>query len=156
MLAKRPNLSEAEAAELLDLQGTELTDPVPEAGESVMAEPAEKAANNVIAVDFTRSVKSPHPTTWLDYEEFFPTADAEATEPIATLSPELLNRRCYWSCYWPKTQVFRIKDVDMDNNTVYLNIVYRWVSAPELMLLKADKPQRPPKEIELACGDLPF
>lgn len=161
MLAKRPNLNEVEAEELLDLSSTTLSESLADLQYSATSEPATKAENNVIAVDFSKSTLSPAKTseqqrTWSDYEEFFPTAEVEAIEPITSLTPGLVNRRCYWRSYWPETQVFRIKEVDPDNNTVYLNLVYRWVSATDIVLLKALTPQRPPKGIELACGDLPF
>jgi hypothetical protein len=45
--------------------------------------------------------------------------------------------------------VFRIKDIDAENNTVYLNLIYRWVSANQIQLLKNLKPQRPPQSLEL-------
>jgi hypothetical protein len=156
MLAKRPNLSEAEAAELLDLRNTISTDSVPESQQAVVVELGARAVNNVIAVDFAPVEKPPARAPWPDYEEFFPTDTVEATEPITQLTPELVNRRCYWRSYWPKTTVFRIKEVDSENNTIYLNLVYRWVSANEIQLLKVPTPQRPPKDIELACGDMPF
>ena len=156
MLAKRPNLSEAEAAELLDLRNTTSTDSVPEAQQAEVVELGTRAVNNVISVDFAPVAEPPAKAPWPDYEEFFPTDSLEATESITQLTPELVNRRCYWRCYWPKTTVFRIREIDLENNTIYLNLVYRWVSVDEIQLLKARTPQRPPKDIELTCCDMPF
>jgi hypothetical protein len=117
--------------------------------------------NNLITVDFERATKAPARTLEtkeirFDYEELFPGVSVEATQPLVSLTPELINRRCYWRSYWPATQVFRIKKINVDNNTVYLNIVYRWVSADDISLLVALIPQRPPHDIELAHADLPF
>ena len=87
--------------------------------------------------------------TWPDYEELFPTTHAEATETLDVLSSAVINRRCYYHQYWPKNTVFRIKDVDVENHTVYLNLIYRWVSATQVRLIKNLMPQRPPKGLEL-------
>ncbi len=87
--------------------------------------------------------------TWADYEELFPSTYAEATEPLNVLSSVLINRRCYYHQYWPENTVFRIKDIDAENNTVYLNLIYRWVSATQVRLIKNLMPQRPPKGLEL-------
>lgn len=89
------------------------------------------------------------PPTWPDYEELLTTPDAEPTEAIAQLTSTLVNRRCYYQGYWPKNTVFRIKDVDAENNSVYLNLIYRWVSATQVLLLKNLMPQRPPTGVEL-------
>ena len=86
---------------------------------------------------------------WLDYEELFPSSQTEATEPIRKLTSELVHRRCYYNQHWPKNTVFRIKDVDADNHTVYLNLIYRWVSANQVQLIKNLMPQRPPVGLEL-------
>lgn len=87
--------------------------------------------------------------TWPDYEELFPATEVEATEPLRELTSAVINRRCYYAQYWPITTVFRIKDIDAENNTVYLNLIYRWVSANQIQLLKNLKPQRPPQSLEL-------
>ena len=128
--------------ELNQVRGTEALAPIPE--------PVARISDNVITVDFATLAKTPTKTYWTDYEEFFPTTEVEATEAIATLTPALVNRRCYWLNYWPSNQVFRIKEVDVENNRVYLNLVYRWVSVKTIKLLKSLTPIRPPKDIELA------
>lgn len=87
--------------------------------------------------------------TWPDYEELFPTTQAEATEPLMELTSAVINRRCYYLDYWPKDTVFRIKDIDVENNTVYLNLMYRWVSATQIQLITNLIPQRPPRSLEL-------
>jgi hypothetical protein len=87
--------------------------------------------------------------TWPDYEELFPPTQDEATEPFVELTSALINRRCYYPHYWPKNTVFRIKDVDVENQTVYLNLIYRWVNATQVQLIKNLMPQRPPRSIEL-------
>lgn len=157
MLAKRQNSYESDSgkspnpshitsthpiAELNQVRGSEALAPL---GESVA-----RVNDKVISVDFANLVKSPANNYSLDYEEFFPTTEIEATEAMGSLTPELVNRRCYWLKYWPSNQVFRIKDVDLENNTVYLNIIYRWVSATNITLLKGKTPKRSPKDIEVA------
>ena len=157
MLAKRQNSYESDSgkspnpshitsahpiAESHPVRGSEALAPL---GESVT-----RVSDKVISVDFATLVKSPSKSYSLDYEEFFPTTEMEATEAIGSLTPELVNRRCYWLKYWPSNQVFRIKEVDVKNNTVYLNIIYRWVSATNITLLKGKTPTRPPKDIEVA------
>lgn len=87
--------------------------------------------------------------TWPDYEELLTTPEAEPTEAIAQLTSTLVNRRCYYQGYWPKNTVFRIKDVDTENNSIYLNLIYRWVSATQVLLIKNLMPQRPPTTVEL-------
>lgn len=91
--------------------------------------------------------------TWPDYEELFPSAQDEATEPLRELTGAVINRRCYYHQYWPKNSVFRIKDIDAENHTVYLNLIYRWVSATQVMLIKNLIPQRPPRSLELDLID---
>lgn len=88
----------------------------------------------------------PHP---VDYEELLPTAEIEPTSPIRQLTSDLINRRCYYQNYWPKTAVFRIKDIDLDHNTIYLNHIYRWVKAEEILLLNNLTPSRPPTSLEV-------
>jgi hypothetical protein len=87
--------------------------------------------------------------TWPDYEELFSPTQAEATEVLREVSHAVINRRCYYNQYWPKNTVFRIKDVDLENHTVYLNLIYRWVSATQVQLIKNPMPQQPPKGLEL-------
>lgn len=87
--------------------------------------------------------------TWPDYEELLTTPETEPTEAIAQLTDALVNRRCYYQQYWPKNTVFRIKNVDAENNRVYLSLIYRWVSATQVLLIKNLMPQRPPTTVEL-------
>lgn len=152
MLAKRPNSYEDNLAIPPNQQNTAVADGMAElkSGKATVAESVARLKDNVITVDFGNLDSFPPQTFWSDYEELFPTMEVEATEPIARLTSALVNRRCYWLNYWPPTQVFRIKEIDLENNTVYLNFVYRWVNATQLQLLKALKPSRPPKDIELA------
>ncbi|HBB34039.1 MAG TPA: hypothetical protein DDZ80_08985 [Cyanobacteria bacterium UBA8803] len=156
MLAKRQNSYEADFAKSSNPQNIASTDArverTPVRGTEALApitEPVGRVREKVISVNFANLAKSPPKTPWPDYEEFFPTTEVEATEPIATLTPALVNRRCYWLKYWPSNQVFRIKEVNPENNTVYLNLIYRWVNATNIKLLKARTPTRPPKDIEL-------
>lgn len=86
--------------------------------------------------------------TWPDYEELFPTTDAEATEPLIELTSAIINRRCYYHQYWPQNTVFRIKDIDVEHHTVYLNLIYRWVSTEQVRLIRNLLPQRPPQSLE--------
>lgn len=87
--------------------------------------------------------------TWSDYEELFPATEVEPTEPLTELTSAVINRRCYYTHYWPNTTVFRIKDINTENNSVYLNLIYRWVSAAQIQLIQNLKPQRPPQSLEL-------
>ncbi|MBE9129159.1 MULTISPECIES: hypothetical protein [unclassified Coleofasciculus] len=152
MLAKRPNSYEDNLAIPPNQQNTAVTDAMAElkSEKATVTEPVAKVRDNVITVDFGSPDSVSLQIPWSDYEELFPTVEVEATEPFAILTQALVNRRCYWLNYWPPTQVFRIKEIDLDNNTVYLNFVYRWVNATQIKLLKALKPSRVPKDIELA------
>lgn len=157
MLAKRQNSDDADLGKSPNPSRITSTHPIPELNQvrgsealAPLGESVAKVNDKVISVDFATLAKSPSKSYSLDYEEFFPTIEIEATEAMGSLSRELVNRRCYWLKYWPSNQVFRIKDVDLENNTVYLNIIYRWVNATNITLLKAKTPNRPPKGIEIA------
>jgi hypothetical protein len=155
MLAKRSNFAEDDSAGLFAPHDTVSPEAKSEPESGSSAEPQVRVSRNLIAVDFASSGKlSPQPLpeaeTWPDYEEFFPTPETEATEPIATLTSDLINRRCHLHNYWPANQVFRIKDIDSDNQAIYLNLIYRWVGITEVKLLQSHTPLRPPKGSELA------
>ena len=156
MLAKRPNSYEHDLVTAPNPQNIPATDPRVELNQvrgtealAPLAEPVARVSDKVITVDFANLAKSPNKASWPDYEEFFPTSEVESTEAIAILTPALVNRRCYWVNYWPANQVFRIKQVDQANNTIYLSLIYRWVNAAQIKLLKSPIPTRPPKDIEL-------
>ncbi len=153
MFAKRPNL------ESFDAEGpnnpTTLTtrDPVaetrsrlaPEESAQIRNEPAPDRAKLLIFPPQSPRVQP----TWPDYEELFPATQDEATESPVELTSAVINRRCYYHQYWPKNTVFRIKDVDVENQTVYLNLIYQWVNAAQIRLIKNLMPQRPPRSLEL-------
>lgn len=86
---------------------------------------------------------------WPDYEELFPADQTEPIEPLGVLSSAIVNRRCHHTQHWPQNTVFRIKEVDVENRTVYLNLIYRWVSVSQVKLIKNLVPQRPPVGLEL-------
>ncbi|HEY9638784.1 MAG TPA: hypothetical protein V6D14_35700 [Coleofasciculaceae cyanobacterium] len=153
MFAKRPN-SEPDSKEQPN-NPSHLTrcDLVAESRPHVVPEEIAQLRNDLIP-DRGKVLKfPPQPSktqpTWPDYEELFPATEAEATEPLRELTDAVINRRCYYSQYWPQNTVFRIKDIDAENNTVYLNLIYRWVSSTQVRLIKNLMPQRPPRSLEL-------
>lgn len=152
MFAKRPDL-ELDTKELANNPKNLTAYPVDELNPGVASEEPTQVRND-LAPDRAKllifpsqpSIRQP---AWCDYEELFPSADIEATERLTELTSAVINRRCYYQQYWPKNTVFRIKDIDVENQAVYLNLVYRWVSAAQVLLIKNLMPQRPPRGLEL-------
>ncbi len=153
MLAKRPNLEPENKEPPNNPRNLTACDPVAESRPHLAPEECEQIRSDlppdrakIVIFPSQPSITQP---TWIDYEELFPTDQDEATEPLMTLTSAVIERRCYYHQYWPKNTVFRIKDIDAENHTVYLNLIYRWVSATQVLLIKNLTPQRPPRSLEL-------
>lgn len=153
MLAKRPNLEPEHKEPPNNPKNLTACDPVAESRPHQAPEEFAQIRNDLTPdrakIVIFPSQPSQAKLTWPDYEELFPTAQDEPTEPLVELTSAVVARRCYYHQYWPKNTVFRIKDIDAENHTVYLNLIYRWVSATQVLLIKNLTPQRPPQSLEL-------
>ncbi len=153
MFAKKPNLEPDTKARPNTPINLAAVDSVAESRPRLAPEEVARIKNDQTPDRAKLLIFPPQPSrtqpAWPDYEELFPTTQPEATEPLDVLSSTLINRRCYYTQHWPKNTVFRIKDVDVENHTVYVNLIYRWVSATQVQLLKNLTPQRPPIGLEL-------
>lgn len=150
MFAKRPNIEQDDKERSNSPMSLTVGNPVaelspPPASEELVQLRDNQTPDRAKLLVFPSRVQP----TWPDYEELFPATEAEPTEPLVKLSSELINRRCYYHPYWPQNTVFRIKEVDTDNQTVYINLIYRWVSTSQIRIIKNRMPQRPPRGIEL-------
>ncbi len=153
MLAKRPNIEPDHKESSNNPRNSITCESVAESRPHVAPEEFAQIRNDLTPdrakiVIFPSQPSQAQPT-WPDYEELFPTAQDEPTEPLVELTSAVIGRRCYYHQYWPKNTVFRIKDIDAENHTVYLNLIYRWVSATQVLLIKNLTPQRPPQSLEL-------
>jgi len=153
MFAKSPNIEPDNKERPNTPRNLTTCDPVAESRPQLGSEEFAQLRNDQTP-DRAKLLKFPPqppktPPTWLDYEELFPSTQTEAIEPLRELTSALINRRCYYHQYWPKNTVFRIKDIDAENHTVYLNLIHRWVSATQVQLIKNLMPQRPPVGLEL-------